>query len=628
MTDTETADRAPLRVAGAALVAAYRRYGSLGYAGIAAGGLLLGVALWAGGNGPWADRVWLFATLPPLLALAGQMAVSLRRGDFGLDAIALLSMTAALLFGETLAANIVALMYAGGQLLEAYAAGRAEREMKALVGRVAATAMRLLDGRLVETPVAEIVPGDRLLIRHGEVLPVDGRAAAADALLDLSALTGESAPVRLSVGGEALSGSTSVGPAFELVVTRRAAESTYAGIVALVERARAQKPPAQRLADRYALFFLAVTLALAGAAWLLSGDPIRALSVLVVATPCPLILAVPVAMISGLSNAARRGVLVKGGGALEGLAKVRTVIFDKTGTLTQGSASLLGTTTLTALPAEEVLRLAASLDQASGHVLAAAIVAEARQRKVPLSVPAEVSESAGSGISGRVDGRLVVIGGRSYVASAGGIDAASFPALPRGTAATHVWVAADGELAGVLHMEDRLRPDTPAMLGALREQGIERIVLASGDRGETVRQVAEGLGVDTAIGDLTPEAKVEVVNAEARRAPVMMVGDGVNDAPALAAATVGVALGARGEAASSEAADVVLLVDRLGAVVDALRVAHRTQAIALQSVAAGMGLSIVAMIAGALGYLPPVAGAFVQEAIDVAVILNALRALR
>jgi heavy metal translocating P-type ATPase len=604
------------------------RYASLIYAGIAAAGLVVGALLWLARVPVWPDRVWFLATLPPLIALAIQMVTSLRRGDFGLDAIAFLSMTAALAFGEPLAANVVALMYAGGQLLEDYAARRAERSMTALVGRVAAMAMRFVEGRLVETPIDTIAPGDRLLIRHGEVLPVDGRVATAEAVIDQSALTGESIPVRVNLGGEALSGSTSVGPAFELVTTRPAADSTYARIVALVQAAREQKPPAQRLADRYALGFLFLTLALAGMAYLLSGDPIRALAVLVVATPCPLILAVPVAMIAGLSRAATRGVLIKGGAALEGLAGIRSVIFDKTGTVTHGEASLRAMTPLGSMSEDEVLRLAASLDQASGHVLASALITAARERGLTLSVPAAVAESAGSGVAGTVDGRRVAIGGRRYVAGVFGLNAAAMPPNPSDRGSTHVWVMVDGAPAGILHFEDRLRDDAAALLSALREQGITRIVLASGDRTEAVEEAAGRIGVDAAFGELTPPQKVDIVRAEARRAPVMMVGDGVNDAPALAAATVGLALGARGEAASSEAADVVLLVDRLEPVVDAVRIAHRTRGIALQSVLVGIGLSLAGMLAAALGYLPPVMGAFLQEAIDVAVILNALRALR
>uniref|UniRef100_UPI002FCA3D71 HAD-IC family P-type ATPase n=1 Tax=Devosia sp. TaxID=1871048 RepID=UPI002FCA3D71 len=301
-------------------------------------GVAAGAALSWWGLDAFAGTAWTVATLPVLVTLLLQIAVSLRRGDVGLDVVAALSMSAALVFGEPLAGNVVAVMYAGGQLLETFAQGRARREMTALLGRVARTAMRFQGSGLEEVPIAAIVPGDRLLIREGEVLPVDGRVAGAYALLDLSALTGESVPQRIASGGEALSGSTSTGPAFELIATLPAAESTYAGIVRLVEAAQHSKAPMVRIADRYAMGFLALALAIAGVAWMGSQDPLRALAVLVVATPCPLILAVPVAIISGMSRTARAGVLVKNGGVLEALAGIRTAILDKTGTLTHGRA--------------------------------------------------------------------------------------------------------------------------------------------------------------------------------------------------------------------------------------------------------------------------------------------------
>lgn len=597
------------------------------YVMIAVTGLALGGGLWLAGIADWPERVWTIATIPPVVALAIQIVVSLRQGNFGLDAIAFLSMSAALAFGEPLAANVVALMYTGGQLLEDYASGMAQREMTALLGRVASTAMQLVDGQTVEIAVKDIEPGDRLLIRHGEVLPVDGRVAVGESALDTSALTGEALPVRVSVDSEVLSGSTAVGPSFELIATQASRDSIYAGIVALVQKARAEKPPVVRLADRYALGFLVVTLAISGLAWWLSGDPIRALSVLVVATPCPLIIAVPVAMVSGLSRAAKSGVLIKGGGALEALAGVRTAILDKTGTLTHGQAALTDITTMGTVEANEILRLAASLDQASAHVLAAPLILEARQRDLTLEVPTETVESAGAGVQGRVGERHVALGGRRYVAGVLGVDGASFPA-PRHAGSSQIWVAVDGELAGLLQLDDQVRADASESVDGLRAAGLTRIVLASGDRMAAVEAVGATVGADEVLGELRPDQKVDIVRREAARSPVLMIGDGVNDAPALAAASVGVAMGARGEAASSEAADVVLLVDQLAPVVGAVRIARRTQMIALQSVVVGIGLSLLAMIAAALGYLPPVTGALIQELIDVAVILNALRALR
>uniref|UniRef100_UPI002FC97411 heavy metal translocating P-type ATPase n=1 Tax=Bosea sp. (in: a-proteobacteria) TaxID=1871050 RepID=UPI002FC97411 len=448
------------------------------------------------------------------------------------------------------------------------------------------------------------------------------------AVLDLSALTGESLPRTLERGMDALSGATLVGAPFDLIASRPAAESTYAGIVRLVEQAQASKAPMARLADRYAIGFLVLTLTIAGAAWLASGDPVRALAVLVVATPCPLILAVPVAIISGISKSARGGALVKDGGVLEALARIRIAVLDKTGTVTQGRPTIIGIRTVNGFMQDEVLALAASLDQASAHVVATSLIKAAAEAGLTLPPPTEISETPGKGIEGKVGSRRVAIGGGSYVGrrSTGGDADALAADAPPGT--LMVAVAADGVLAGVILLQDQLRDDARATLETLRRAGIERIVLASGDVGEIARAVGASLGVDAVLGDLTPEGKVAVIRAEAQAGPVMMVGDGVNDAPALAAATVGVAMGARGAAASSEAAGVVLLVDALEPLAKAIASARRTRMIALQSVFVGLGLSVVGMIVAAFGYLPPVQGALFQEAIDIVVILNALRALR
>jgi heavy metal translocating P-type ATPase len=537
-------------------------------------------------------------------------------------------MSAALIFGETLAGNVVALMYAGGQVHETFAQARARREMSALLGRVSRTAFRYRDESLEEVPIDDVVSGDELMIRHGEVVPVDGVVSKGSAVLDLSALTGEAVPARITDGEEVLSGSTSTGPAFRMAATRPARESTYAGIVRLVEAAQQARAPMVRLADRYAWGFLLLTVALAGAAWAFSGDPIRALAVLVVATPCPLILAVPVAIISGMSRSARNGVLIKNGGTLEQLARVRTAILDKTGTLTHGSAEVVEIRTTGEMDADEVLRLAASLDQASGHVLAAALIGAAKARKLRLSPPANVSESPGAGLEGVVEGRRVLVGGNGFVrARSAGTDPRELH-VGLGSELATIAVAVDGAVVGVIVLEDPIRPDAGSLLQELRASGISRIVLASGDRTEIATAVGKRLRVDAVFGELAPEHKVDVVAEEQANAPVLMVGDGVNDAPALAAADVGVAMGARGAAASSEAAGVVLLVDEIRPLAKAIGIAKRTRGIALQSVYVGLGLSVGGMVLAALGYLAPVQGALLQEAIDVAVILNALRALR
>jgi len=598
------------------------------FAGLAALGLAVGIAVSLAGHADWSAAIWTAATLPVLLALAAEIVVSLKRGDIGLDIVAALSMTAALIFGEQLAAAIVALMYAGGQYLEGYAERQARREMTALLSRVPRTAMRHRDGGLEEVALELILPGDRLLVRRGDVVPVDGTVATGVAVLDQSALTGESLPVQLKPGEAALSGSTNVGEAFDLMAVRRAEESTYAGIVRLVEAAQRSRAPMSRIADRYALLFLAVTIALAGAAWALADDPIRAVAVLVVATPCPLILAVPVAIVSGVSRAAKLAILIKGGKAIETLAAVRALVIDKTGTLTLGEAHLVSTRVADHFSENELLAMAASLDQASKHIIARTIVAEARAKGLKLAIPSEVMETPGEGIVGRVDGREVMVGGVHFIAGKIADGGLAMLLRDRPPGAIAVAVAIDGKPAGLLILSDELRAGTERLLRELRALGIERIVLATGDRHEVASAISAGLSIDQVRSELTPDQKILVVLAERKNGPVMMIGDGINDAPALAAADVGIAMGAKGAAASAEAADVVLLVDQLDRILPAIRIARRSRFIALESVVAGIGLSVAAMVAAALGYLVPVEGALLQEVIDVAVIFNALRALR
>ena len=598
---------------------------------LAVGGLVGGLVLYLAGQGETARLVWFAGVVPALVALVVEIVRSIGRGEVGLDIVAALSMSAALAFGETLAAAVVAVMYSGGTFLESFAEGRARREMHDLLSRVPRTATRYRGGALEDVPLSEIQPGDRLLIRQGDVVPVDGTLTSATAFVDTSALTGESLPQRLAEGHEAMSGSTNAGEAFDMTATRRAAESTYAGIVRLVEAAQRSKAPMSRLADRWSLGFLAVTLAIALGAWWATGDPIRAVAVLVVATPCPLILAVPVALVAGLSRAAHFGVLIKGAGPLETMARIRTLILDKTGTLTDGRPQIVAIEAADGLGEAELLRLAASLDQASKHPVAQAIVAAARERGLALAVPLAVSETAGEGVSGKVEGRAVVVGGYGFVTGfvarlVGGKTPGPLPEIAAG--AVVVSVAVDGRLAGHLVMSDPLREGVGAMLAGLRRGGIERILLATGDRADVAERVTQGLGLDGLRAGLTPDQKVLLVLTERKNGPVMMVGDGVNDAPALAAADVGVAMGARGAAASAEAADVVLLVDRIGQLGAGMTIARAARRIALESVVAGIGLSVLGMFAAAFGYLTPVQGALLQEVIDVAVILNALRALR
>jgi heavy metal translocating P-type ATPase len=589
-------------------------------------GLGVGIVLHFTGKNELARAIWAAGVIPILAALVVEIVRSLWSGEVGLDIVAALSMSAALVFGETLAAAVVALMYSGGTFLESFAEGRARREMRDLLARVPRRATRYRHGALEDVPLEAVVPGDLLLVRQGDVAPVDGTVETERAVLDQSAMTGESMPVRLTRGQAVMSGSTNAGEAFDLCASRRAAESTYAGIVRLVEQAQRSKAPMSRLADRYSLLFLLVTMALASAAWWLTNDPIRAVAVLVVATPCPLILAVPVALVAGLSRAAHFGVLIKGAKPLEALAQARTLILDKTGTLTEGRPQIVSIDTYATLASDQVLYLAAAADQASKHPIAQAIVASAQKRGMALPVPTEIEESPGEGVAAQVEGRSVVVGGTGFVTRRIGAERMRDQGPEAGSVL--VAVAVDGRLAGRLALADPLRLETAGFLSGIRRHGIERIMLATGDRQAVAEAVTDGLGLDAVRAELTPDQKVLLVLSERKNGPVMMVGDGVNDAPALAAADIGVAMGARGAAASAEAADVVLLMDDLGRLLSGLEVASRSRRIALESVIAGIGLSIAGMVAAAFGYLTPVQGALLQEAIDVTVILNALRSLR
>jgi heavy metal translocating P-type ATPase len=572
------------------------------------------------------DAVWAVSLIAVLVPLTIGVARSLWAGDVGVDAIALLAIAAALALGQFLAGAVVALMLSGGNALEAAAARRARRELTALLERAPRIAHRRGASGVEEVAVEAVVSGDVVLIRAGEVVPVDGVVAKGQAVLDESALTGEPLPVRRAVGAPVRSGTTNAGEAFDLRATRPASESAYAAIVRLVRDAESQRAPFVRMADRYAAFLLPLTVVIGGLAWALSGDPVRALAVLVVATPCPLILAAPIAFVCGVSRAAHAGVVVKGPGAIEQLGRARSVLLDKTGTLTLGAPAVERIITHDGTDADELLRLAASVDQFSAHVVAEALVHDAERRGLALSGAHAVHEQPGDGIDGAVDARHVTVGSAAFL-RAHGIAARSNDAA--GRAVVHVGI--DGVPAGTIVLADRPRPDAAAAVAAIRAAGAHRVAMVTGDDRETAEAVAEGVGVDEVFADQGPGDKLAVlqkVRADPSSRPVVMVGDGVNDAPALAAADVGVAMAAAGATVSTEAADVVITVDRIDRVALALQVGRRSLAIARQSVLAGMGLSLIAMVAAALGHIPPVAGALLQEGIDVAVILNALRALR
>jgi len=589
--------------------------------------LLAGAGLWLMSAATAAAALWIAGTVLGLVFSVAWTVVAIRGGRLSVDIIAVLALAGALLINEPFAGAMITVMLASGQLLEARAAARARRELSLLAERAPRSARRRVKDRVVEVPVDDVVIGDRLLVGTGEIVPVDGRLLST-AMLDESALTGEALPVERMTGDDVRSGVVNAGQPINLLATAVAAQSTYAGVVRLVEQAQASSAPFVRAADRFAIYFVPLTLVLAGVSWAVRGDPVLAVAVLVVATPCPLLLAAPIAIMSGLSRAAHVGVVIKGGGALEALAGGQVMLFDKTGTLTQGHPVLADVITAGGFDADEVLRLAASLDQVSPHVLASAIVTAGTRRSLVLQIPENVREVHGYGLEGTVGGHRVRLGKATWIVG----DAK--PAWVRQVrrradldGSLTVFAAIDDQPAGAFLLQDVIRPDAPRMVRALRTAGISRVVLVTGDRADIADMIGRIVGVDTVLADCDPADKLAAIGRESTNGRTIMVGDGVNDAPALAAAGVGVALAARGATASSETADVVLTVDRIDALGDAILIARRSKKIALQAVLVGMGLSLVAMVVAAVGLLPPAAGAVVQEIIDVLAIGIALRAV-
>ncbi|MEV5837588.1 heavy metal translocating P-type ATPase [Nocardia sp. NPDC052112] len=589
--------------------------------------LAVGAVLWVFGLRGAADGLWIAATVAAFVPALFWMIAALVKGRTGVDLIAVLSLAGTLWVGEYLAGALIAVMLAGGRALDAAAERRASRDLRALLEHAPRSARRRVGDEVTVIPLGQVVVDDVLVVATGETVPVDGRILNTVAALDESVLTGEPLQVERGSGEPVRSGVVNVGDAFEMRASATAAESTYAGIVRLAEQAGAENAPVVRLADRYAAWFLPLALVVAGAAYAISGSPVRAVAVLVVATPCPLLLAAPVAIVSGLSQASRMGVVVRGGGALESLGHATTLVMDKTGTLTAGRPQVVEVVAAPGRETTEMMRLAASVDQVSPHVLAEAIVTEALAREIDLSAPTEVAEQPGRGVSGTVDGRRVDVG--KLPDSCTGADWAR-AVVNRASldSAAIAWIVVDGDLAAAILLRDPLRRHAPRTIRRLREAGLNRLVMLTGDRPEPAREVATVLGLDEVYAEQSPADKVDAVRREREHAVTVMVGDGVNDAPALAAATVGVAMGARGSTASSEAADIVLTTDRLDRLADAMDTARWSRRIAVQSAVVGMSMSLLAMIVAAVGWLPPAAGALLQEGIDVAVILNALRALR
>jgi len=570
---------------------------------------------------------WLFSVFA--IAIAGveavQMAQQLRRGIVGIDILAIVAIVSTVLVGEYLASIIIVLMVSGGKALEDFAQGRARRELDALLDREPQVAHRTQPGcdRIDDITAAEVLVGDIILVRSGEVVPVDGQLVSASAAFDESSLTGESLPVTRLAGDTVLSGSVNGVTAATITATTLARNSQFQAIVALVQSASSNRAPVVRLADRYAIPFTAISLLIGAVAWIVSGEPVRFAEVLVLATPCPLLLAAPVAFMGGMSRAAHRGIIVKGGGVLETLARVRTVVFDKTGTLTIGAPTITRILPRDPWDEEQLLTRVASAEKFSSHVLAASLVAAAVDRGLELLPAKNASEVAAQGVSATIAGHRIDIGTLAFATAAASDTEAA--ALEVGELA--IYVAIDGRFAGTVVASDPVRDNARATITQLDRLGVHETVMLTGDARATAAHVASAVGISRFTADCLPGDKVDAVrNISAR--PVLMVGDGVNDAPVLAAADVGIAMGARGATAASESAGAVILLDDISAVALAVRIGQDTVRIALQSIWLGIALSIGLMLVAAFGVIPATLGAGIQEVVDLATILNALRAIR
>ena len=583
---------------------------------------VVGVILAVSGAG--AAVQWVFSVYA--LAIVAWQAVGMvrdiLRGHWGLDILAVTAIVATVLVGEYIAALVVVLMLTGGKALEDYANRRAKRELDALLTRAPQLAHRIDGEQITDIRADEVRPGDVLLVRPSEIVPVDATLSSVEASMDESSITGESVPVEKQTGDQVLSGSVNGQVAVEVIASASAADSQYQQIVALVAESADSKAPVVRLADRYAVPFTVFSLVLGGVAWWLSGDPVRFAEVLVLATPCPLLIAAPVAFIGGMSRAAKNGIIVKGGGLLEQLASAKTAVFDKTGTLTYGSPELVAIRPENGFGADELLGVVASAEQYSSHVLATSMIEAARNRGLRLTEADRASEQATNGVQARIEGRDVVVGKFAFVAEHAP-DAARTLIAPGELA---VYVAVDGCFAGALRARDRVRDNAKATLARLDELGVHRTMILTGDAQATADHIAAEIGITSVRAECLPADKVKEVAAVAER-PVIMVGDGVNDAPVLAAADVGIAMGAKGATAASESADAVILVDDISRTAKAVEIGRDTVNIALQSIWLGIIVSVALMIIAAFGIIPATAGALLQEVVDLATILTALRAI-
>lgn len=557
------------------------------------------------------------------LPLVWGMIEDLRTGKYGIDLLAATAIITSVILREYWTAIIIVFMLTGGESLEDYAERRARIELDALLTRAPKKAHVLRGRKILDIAVKEVRVGDKLIVKPGEIVPVDGIILDGETSLDESSLTGESLPVTKKVGDDLLSGALNIEGAITIRAVHSAEDSQYEQIIKLVKSAASTESPFVRLTDRYSIPFTLISFAIAGSAWAISGEPIRFLEVIVVATPCPLLLAAPIALISGMSRAAKHGIIIKTGSALEKLAAVRTIAFDKTGTLTHGTPVVGVITNFKPFSAKEVLAAAASLEESSNHILAHAIVTAAKEKNLKIVKAKQLQENPGHGLTARVGKQHVVAGKLDFMKQHGISIPSDFKTDTIKSTVTFVGI--DGKLAGVISFTDELRAESKPMLAHLRKLGIKNFLMVTGDNKAAAASVAKKLEINQVVDEALPADKVRALE-EATPRPVAFVGDGVNDAPVLTASDVGIALGARGSTAASESADVVIMLDDVAHVSQAVEIAQRTFAIAKQAILIGIGMSIVLQMIFFTGRFRPALGAALQEVVDVSVIFIALRA--
>jgi heavy metal translocating P-type ATPase len=566
----------------------------------------------------WPYPLWFVLAaggIPLLIPLTRKLL----RGEFGSDLLAGISIVTSVILGQYLAGAFVVLMLSGGTALEVWASGRASSVLDALARRMPQFAHRKGATKLTDVALHDVRIGDVIVVFPHEVCPVDGEVLTGHGKMNEAYLTGEPFEISKAPGSAVLSGAINGESALDIRASKLAGDSRYARIMQVMQETQQRRPSIRRLGDTLGAWYTPAALAIAGIAWVASGDPLRFLSVLVVATPCPLLIAIPVAVVGAISLAARRGIVIRNPAILEQIDKCRTVVLDKTGTLTYGQPALSEIQLAPGWQKNDLLALAASLEQYSKHPLARALVKAAQEANLTLSPVTESSEQPGAGLHGSVNGQRVWITGRKH------LDAGQAQSLAPSSAGLECVIFVDDHYAGLCHFEDAPRKDSFPFVNHLKPRHhIERIMIVSGDRQPEVRRLADQVGIWEIHSSISPEEKVEIVRRQSANAPTLFLGDGINDAPAMQAATVSVAFGVNSDV-TSEAADAVVMEASLSRVDELIHIGRRMRGIALQSAVGGMALSILGMLAAALGFLPPVAGAVAQEVIDLLAVLNAIR---